>query len=68
MITLGADDDLSALRACESGSDDHLPASTGYVLLRAVIASRLKTRLTAAGAGPVLITRWGQGWALTTPH
>jgi DNA-binding response OmpR family regulator len=30
--------------------------------------ARLRTRLTAAGAGPVLITRWGQGWALTTPH
>jgi DNA-binding response OmpR family regulator len=29
---------------------------------------RLRSRLTAAGAGPVLITRWGQGWALTTPH
>jgi hypothetical protein len=29
---------------------------------------RLRTRLTAAGAGPVLITRWGQGWALTTLH
>jgi DNA-binding response OmpR family regulator len=30
--------------------------------------ARLRTRLTAAGAGPVLITRWGQGWALTSPH
>jgi DNA-binding response OmpR family regulator len=149
VITLGAGDDLSALRAYESGSDHHLPADTGYVLLRAVIASlirrvlegssvrhlhagaitvdvtaktvtvagtavhvsrlefdllakfageptrvfskhelarciwrgrqvsartvdshicRLRGRLTAAGAGPVLITRWGQGWALTTPH
>ncbi|MEA2223297.1 MAG: two-component system, OmpR family, response regulator [Solirubrobacteraceae bacterium] len=29
---------------------------------------RLRGRLTAAGAGPVLITRWGQGWALTTSH
>ena len=149
VITLGPDDELSALRAYESGSDHHLPADTSYVLLRAVIASlirrvleessvrclhagaitvdltsktvtvagspvhvsrlefellaklaheptrvfskhelahciwrdrqishrtvdshiaRLRTRLTQAGAGPVLITRWGQGWALTTPH
>jgi DNA-binding response OmpR family regulator len=149
VITLGPGDELSALRAYESGSDHHLPANTGYVLLRAVIASlirrileetsvrhlhagaitvdltsktvtvndspvhvsrleyellaklaadptrvfskhelarcvwrdrqvsartvdshicRLRTRLTAAGTGPVLITRWGQGWALTAPH
>jgi DNA-binding response OmpR family regulator len=149
VITLGPGDELTTLRAYESGSDHHLPADTGYVLLRAVIASlirriledtsvrqlhagaitvdltaktvtvagtaahvsrlefellakfageptrvfskhelarcvwrgrqvsgrtvdshicRLRTRLTAAGAGPVLITRWGQGWALTTPH
>jgi len=149
VVTLGAGDELSALRAFESGSDQHLPVDTGYVLLRAVIASlirriledssvrhlqagaitvdvtaktvtvadtqvhvsrlefellvkfageptrvfskhelarciwrerqishrtvdshicRLRARLTAAGAGPVLITRWGQGWALTTPH
>jgi DNA-binding response OmpR family regulator len=149
VITLGADDELTTLRAYESGSDHHLPADTGYVLLRAVIASlirrvldettvqhlhadaitvdlktrtvtvtgspvhvsrlefellaklaadplrvfskhelarsiwrgqqishrtvdshiaRLRTRLTTAGAGPVLITRWGQGWALTTPQ
>jgi two-component system response regulator AdeR len=149
VITLGAGDELSALRAYESGSDHHLPANAGYVLLRTVIASlarrvlehssvrhlhagaidvdlttktvtvadtpvhvsrlefellttfageptrlfskhelarciwrgqqisqrtvdshicRLRTRLTQAGAGPVLINRWGQGWALTTPH
>jgi two-component system response regulator AdeR len=149
VITIGAGDELTTLRAYESGSDHHLPASTGYVLLRAVLASlirrileqssvrrlhagaitvdvtaktvtvagtqvhvsrlefellakfareptrvfskhelarcvwrdrqvsartvdshicRLRGRLTSAGAGPVLITRWGQGWALTTPH
>jgi DNA-binding response OmpR family regulator len=149
VITLGAGDELSALRAYESGSDHHLPAGTGYVLLRAVVATvirrvleehrvrhlhagtitvdltaktvtvantpvhvsrlefellakfaseptrlfskhelarsiwrgqqishrtvdshiaRLRSRLTQAGAGPVLITRWGQGWALTSPH
>ena len=149
VITLGAGDDLATLRAYESGSDHHLDAGTGYVLLRAVIASlirrvleessvrhlhagaitvdltaktvtvagspvhvsrlefellvkfageptrlfskqelarciwrgqqisyrtvdshihRLRSRLTHAGAGPVLITRWGQGWALTSAH
>jgi DNA-binding response OmpR family regulator len=149
VITLGAPDELTTLRAYESGSDHHLPATTGYVLLRTVIASvirrvlepgsarhlhtsaididlttrtvtvadtpvrvsrlefellarfaaeptrlfskhelarciwrgqqindrtvdshiaRLRTRLTQAGAGQVLINRWGQGWALTSPH
>jgi DNA-binding response OmpR family regulator len=149
VVTLGGGDELSVLRAYESGSDHHLAASTGYVLLRVVIAAlirrvfedssvrqlqagaitvdvtaktvtvagtavhvsrlefellakfaheptrvfskqelarsiwrdrqisartvdshicRLRSRLTQAGAGPVLITRWGQGWALTTPH
>jgi len=149
VITMGAGDDLTTLRAYESGSDHHLPAGTGYVLLRAVIASvvrrvleessvrhlragaidvdltaktvivaesamhvsrlefellvkfageptrlfskhelarciwrgqqisprtvdshiaRLRSRLRQAGAGPVLITGWGQGWALNTPH
>jgi DNA-binding response OmpR family regulator len=149
VITLGAGDELTTLRAYESGSDHHLPADTGYVLLRTVIASlirrvlehssvrhlhagaidvdlttrtvtvtgtpvhvsrlefellatfageptrvfskhelarciwrgqqisqrtidshiaRLRTRLTHAGAGQVLVNRWGQGWALTTPH
>ncbi len=149
IVTLSAGDELTTLRAYESGSDHHLPAGTGYVLLRAVIATvirrvleetavrhlqagaisvdltaktvtvtgtpvhvsrlefellakfageptrvfskhelarciwrgqqishrtvdshiaRLRSRLTQAGAGPVLITRWGQGWALTSPH
>jgi DNA-binding response OmpR family regulator len=149
VITMGAGDELTTLRAYESGSDHHLPATTGYVLLRAVVATiarrvleessvrhlhagaidvdltartvtvagspvhvsrlefellakfaseptrlfskhdlarciwrgqqisqrtvdshiaRLRTRLNTAGAGPVLITRWGQGWALTSPH
>jgi two-component system response regulator ResD len=149
VITMGADDELTTLRAYESGSDHHLAASTGYVLLRAVIASlvrrvleetsvrhlragaidvdlstrtvtvagiparvsrlefellakfaadpvcvfskhelarciwrhqeicertvdshvaRLRNRLRAAGAGPVLVNKWGQGWSLITPH
>jgi len=146
IITIGASDELAALRAYESGSDHHLPDSTGYLLLRAVLASvirrvlddvsvrhlhagpidvdleakrvtvagaavhvsrleyellvkfaadpvrvfskhelarsiwrrqicertvdshiaRLRGRLTSAGAGPVLVNRWGQGWSLTT--
>ena len=149
VITLGAADELTALRAYEAGSDHHLPDSTGYVLLRTVLGTvirrvlqdtsarhlhvgeihvdlaartvdvagaavrvsrrefellvkfasdpvrvfskhelarciwrqqqingrtvdshiaRLRGRLTTAGAGPVLINRWGQGWSLTSPH
>jgi DNA-binding response OmpR family regulator len=37
IITLGNDDELTALRAYEAGSDHHLPDSTGYLLLRAVL-------------------------------
>jgi DNA-binding response OmpR family regulator len=29
---------------------------------------RLRTRLIDAGAGTVLVNRWGHGWSLTTPH
>jgi len=149
VITVGAGDELTALRAYECGSDHHLTDNTGYVLLRAVLATvarraledvsarhlhvgdihvdlaartvdvagtavrvsrlefallvkfasdpvrvfskhelarciwrqqqicertvdshvaRLRTRLTHAGTGPVLINKWGQGWSLTTPH
>ena len=149
VITIGDDDELTVLRAYESGSDHHLPDTTGYVLLRAVVESvarrtveqltsrhlhvgdihidlaarsvdvagttvrlsrlefellikfagdpvrvfskhelhrciwrgeqisgrtvdshvaRLRTRLTHAGAGPVLANKWGQGWSLTAPH
>jgi DNA-binding response OmpR family regulator len=39
VITIGATDELTVLRAYESGSDHHLPEHTGYVLLRAVLAS-----------------------------
>ena len=147
VITLGAGDELTALRAYEAGSDHHLTYTTGYVLLRAVLTAvarraledtgarhlhvgkihvdlaartvdvagaavrisrrefellvkfasdpvrvfskhelarciwrqqqitgrtvdshiaRLRGRLTTAGAGPVLINKWGQGWSLTT--
>jgi DNA-binding response OmpR family regulator len=39
VITLGATDELTVLRAYESGSDHHLADDTGYLLLRAVVAS-----------------------------
>jgi two-component system response regulator MtrA len=39
VITLGAGDELTALRAYESGSDHHVAEGTGYVLLRAVVRS-----------------------------
>lgn len=39
VITIGATDELSALRAYEAGSDHHTADDTGYVLLRAVILS-----------------------------
>ena len=39
VITIGAHDELSALRAYEAGSDHHLADTTGYVLLRAVLLS-----------------------------
>jgi two-component system, OmpR family, response regulator ResD len=149
VITLGAGDELTVLRAYESGSDHHLPDTAGYLLLRAVLASvlrrtvetvtsrhlhvadmhidlaartveidgavvclspiefellvafasdpmrvfnrddlsrsiwqrvqisgrtvdshvcRLRTRLVDAGAGTVLVNRWGHGWSLTTAH
>jgi two-component system response regulator AdeR len=29
---------------------------------------RLRTRLANAGAGGLLVNKWGQGWSLTTPH
>jgi hypothetical protein len=39
VITLGAGDELTVLRAYECGSDHHLTESTGYLLRRAVLAS-----------------------------
>jgi two-component system response regulator ResD len=147
IITLGADNELTVLRAYESGSDHHLSETTGYLLIRAVLTAvmrrtvdrvtsrhlhvagmhvdlaartvevagtvvclsplefevlvafasdpvrvfnkhelaeriwghehisgrtveshicRLRTRLVDAGAGTVLVNRWGHGWSLTT--
>jgi DNA-binding winged helix-turn-helix (wHTH) protein len=143
------DDELTILRAYESGSDHHLADHAGYLLLRAVLATltrrtletitsrhlqigqihidlaartvdvddtpaglsrlefellvkfagdptrvfskhelarciwrqqqikartvdshvtRLRHQLVDAGAGTVLVNKWGHGWALTTPH
>jgi DNA-binding response OmpR family regulator len=42
VITIGAGDELTTLRAYESGSDHHLPDDTGYVLLRAVLRSVIR--------------------------
>jgi two-component system OmpR family response regulator len=39
VVTIGATDELTTLRAYESGSDHHLPADIGYLLLRAIVAS-----------------------------
>jgi DNA-binding response OmpR family regulator len=146
---VGADDELTILRAYESGSDHHLADQAGYLLLRAVLGAltrrtletitsrhlqigqihidlaartvdvddtpvglsrlefellvkfagdptrvfskhelarciwrqqqikartvdshvtRLRHQLVDAGAGTVLVNKWGHGWALTTPH
>jgi DNA-binding response OmpR family regulator len=42
VITTGPGDELTTLRAYESGSDHHLPDDTGYVLLRAVLRSVIR--------------------------
>ena len=39
VITLGAGDEFSTLRAYEAGSDHHLAADSAYLILRAVIAA-----------------------------
>jgi DNA-binding response OmpR family regulator len=50
VITIGADDELTALRAYECGSDHHVAQSTGYVLLRAILASVARRTLEDASA------------------
>jgi DNA-binding response OmpR family regulator len=42
VITLGASDELSILRAYQAGSDHHLPADSNYLILRAVIDTVLR--------------------------
>ena len=39
VITIWAGDDLSALRAYEAGSDHHIAACSGYLVVRAVIGA-----------------------------
>ncbi len=51
VITLGAGDELTALRAYECGSDHHLADSTGYVLLRAVLATVVRRALEEQAPG-----------------
>jgi DNA-binding response OmpR family regulator len=46
ILTLGATDELTVLRAYEAGSDHHLPQGTGYVVLRAVVAAVVRLTLT----------------------
>jgi hypothetical protein len=45
VITIGATDELTVLRAYESGSHHHLPHDTGYLLLRAVLQSVVRRSL-----------------------
>lgn len=42
VITLGETDELSTLRAYDAGSDHHLAANTGYLVLRAAINALLR--------------------------
>jgi DNA-binding response OmpR family regulator len=51
VITIGADDELTALRAYECGSDHHLPDTTGYVLLRAILTSITRRALDEQARG-----------------
>lgn len=37
VITIWGADEISALRAYDAGSDHHLPATTGYLVVRAVV-------------------------------
>jgi hypothetical protein len=55
VITLGATDELTVLRAYECGSDHHLPDSTGYVLLRAVLASVARRALEKTSSRHVYV-------------
>jgi DNA-binding response OmpR family regulator len=45
IITVGAGDELTVLRAYEAGSDHHLSHDTGYVVTRAVIAAVVRLAL-----------------------
>jgi DNA-binding response OmpR family regulator len=45
VITVDATDELTVLRAYESGSDHHLAEDSGYLLLRAVLAAVMRRTL-----------------------
>jgi DNA-binding response OmpR family regulator len=45
VVMLGAGDELTVLRAYESGSDHHLVHGTGYLVLRAVLTSVVRRAL-----------------------
>lgn len=51
VITVGADDELTARRAYESGSDHHLAHNSGYLLLRAVLAAITRRTLDNVNSG-----------------
>jgi len=63
VITLGDDDELTVLRAYESGSDHHLPDTTGYVLLRASDRALEYVKEVVTNSGP---GRLGWGAARST--
>ena len=46
IITLGSGDEVAVLRAYEAGSDHHLSHETGYLVVRAVIATLVRLTLT----------------------
>ena len=39
VVTIGAPDDLATLRAYEAGSDHHIDAASGYLVVRAVLGA-----------------------------
>jgi DNA-binding response OmpR family regulator len=51
VVTLAGDDELTVLRAYESGSEHHIADETGYLLLRAVLASVVRRALENVTAG-----------------
>jgi DNA-binding response OmpR family regulator len=46
VLTIGAVDELSTLRAYEAGSDQHLAANTSYLVLRAAIEALARRTIT----------------------
>lgn len=50
VVTIWAADDLSALRAYEAGSDHHISADSGYLVLRAVLSAVTRRTLHEAAS------------------